>query len=184
MPTPRPSRAGSASHVDVRRITRSAARSASAVGGRPRPSARGRRWCRAAPARGAVRREREPLAVGREHREAVEARRVGDALEAGAVDVHRPDVELAALRVAVVRREEDASSRRDEERRERGGVEVRDLPRVACRRRWRRRARASRGAPGPARAAPGSRRAPCPAWGATRARRSSSSRALKNAPPS
>ena len=77
--------------------------------------------------RGAVRREREPLAVGREHREAVEARRIGDALEVGAVDVDRPDVELAALGVAVVRREEDALAVRVEERRERGGVEIGDL---------------------------------------------------------
>ena len=60
-------------------------------------------------ARGAVRREREQLAVGREHREAVEAGRVGDALEVGAVDVDRPQMSNSRpARVAVVRREDDA----------------------------------------------------------------------------
>ncbi len=77
--------------------------------------------------RRAVAREREPLAVGREHGKAVEPARVRDALEAGAVGVHGPQVELAPARVGVVRREDDAIFVRKPERRERGGAEVRDL---------------------------------------------------------
>ena len=72
----------------------------------------------------AVRREGELLAVRREHREAVETGEEGDPLEIAAVGVDRPDVELPALGVAVVGREEDPLAVGEEEGRERGGAEV------------------------------------------------------------
>jgi hypothetical protein len=82
--------------------------------------------------RAAVRRERQALAVRGEHREAVEALGVGDALEVGAADVDRPDVEVAAARVGDVGGEQDPLARRMEERRERRRVQVGHLPRVAA----------------------------------------------------
>jgi hypothetical protein len=67
------------------------------------------------------------VTVRREHGEAVEPRRIRDALEARAVDVDAPDVELAPLGVTMVRGEQDALSGGVPERREGGGVEVREL---------------------------------------------------------
>jgi len=75
----------------------------------------------------AVRRERQRLAVWREHRKAVEAGRVRDALEVRAVDVDRVDVELGAARIDEVRREQDALAVGEEVRRERRAGEIRDL---------------------------------------------------------
>ena len=62
--------------------------------------------------RRAVRRERQPLAVGREQREAVEPGRRRDPLEPRAGDVHRPQVELAPARIAVFDEKIDARLRR------------------------------------------------------------------------
>src|SRR4029079_14200482 len=56
----------------------------------------------------AVGREDQVRAVRREHREPVEGRVVGDALEAGAIDIDQVQLEVALLRVLVIRREDDA----------------------------------------------------------------------------
>ena len=78
------------------------------------------------------RRERQRLAVGREHREAVESRIVGDALEVRAVGVDREQIERGALRRLVVRAEDDPLAVREEVRRERCARQVRDLVRLGA----------------------------------------------------
>src|SRR4029079_12072003 len=55
----------------------------------------------------AVGRKDQVRAVRREHREAVEGRVVRDAFEAGAIDIDEVQLEVALLRVLVVRREDD-----------------------------------------------------------------------------
>ncbi len=72
----------------------------------------------------AIRAERELAAVRREHRKAVEAFRVRDALELSAVDVDCKQIELPAARVVVIRREDDAPPVREEKRREVGAAEI------------------------------------------------------------
>ncbi len=76
--------------------------------------------------------EGEALAVGREHREAVEAGGVGDPLEARAVRVHRPELELAPGGIAVVGGEDHSLAAGEEGRGEGGGVEVGELARLAA----------------------------------------------------
>src|SRR5207253_9250030 len=82
--------------------------------------------------KGAVRGKRQPLPVWREEREAVEPGSGGDALEPGAVDADRPEVELPPGPVAVVRGEDDALAVGKERGRERGGAEIRHLHRVGA----------------------------------------------------
>src|SRR5439155_14679155 len=70
----------------------------------------------------------ELRAVGAEHREAVELTVRRHLFEPGAVEVHEIQIEVAAARILVVRREDDAPAVRNEERREVGPAEVGNLP--------------------------------------------------------
>ena len=105
-----------------------------------------------------LRREHELLAVGREHREAVEAGLAGDPLEAAAVVADQVDVEGAAARVRVVAREDDALAVGVEVGREGGRTEIRQLPLVAAVRVHQPHLERRPGGRGSARAAPGSAR--------------------------
>src|SRR4051812_37898858 len=79
-----------------------------------------------------VRREDEVLAVGREHREAIEGVAIADALEAGAVEIDQVDVEVSTLRVRDVRREDQTLAVRMPRRRKVGLAKMRDLTLIAA----------------------------------------------------
>src|SRR5579872_6517950 len=55
----------------------------------------------------AVRRERERLPIGREHRKAVEGPRMRDLLESGPIRVDEEKIELARARMVLVRGKDD-----------------------------------------------------------------------------
>ncbi len=77
-----------------------------------------------------IRTEHQVPPVRAEHGEAVELLRMGDALESGPVQTDHVDLELAALRILVVRAEEDPLPVRMPVRREVRTREVGDLPLV------------------------------------------------------
>src|SRR6185369_11254647 len=72
------------------------------------------------------------LAIGREHGEPIERVVVGDALEAGAIQVDEIDVEVAALRVGRVRREDQTLAVGMPRRREIGPAKFRNLTLTAA----------------------------------------------------
>ena len=75
-----------------------------------------------------VRGEDEVLAVWREHREPVERVVERHAFEARAVHIDQVEIEVAALRVVDVRREDQPLAVRVPGGREVGAAELRDLP--------------------------------------------------------
>src|SRR5262249_38183982 len=77
-----------------------------------------------------VGREGEPLSVRRKTRKAVESRGKSYPFDASAVHVHRPQVELASLRIAIVGGEDHPVGIGEEEGRKRGGAQIGNLPRV------------------------------------------------------
>jgi hypothetical protein len=83
-------------------------------------------------ARVAVGGEGELLAVGREHRETVEALGEGDLLQASSIDVDLEDIEASAAGLAEVGCEEDGAAVGREVRREARRLEVRHLVRVSA----------------------------------------------------
>ena len=129
----------------------------------------------AARRRGPVGRERQRLAVRGKVGETVEARAVGYPPQAAAIRTHGPQVELPALRVTHVRREDDDVLGGMKKRRERGGVQVAHLHGIGPVIFGHPESRAWRVGPALAPAAPGSRPAPFPAAGGWHARRCVSS---------
>src|SRR5690348_1875760 len=74
-----------------------------------------------------IRRPNELLSVRTEHGKAVELGVRGDLLESGTIDVHQVEIEVSAMGIPVIRREDDALSVGRIVRREVGPAQVGDL---------------------------------------------------------